>query len=407
MSLERCHEGECQVRTIVDSEVKSDLVKPSPAYRRNVWVAMGALLLFVVAYLSLTAAFAWTSYRLFHDSAADSKNEVLRIFGGVVSVFFALFLVKGLFFVKRGREGNLIEVQVGDEPALFDMLRELASDTGAPFPHRVFLSPEVNAAVFYDLSPINLIIPSRKNLVIGLGLVNSLSMSELKAVVAHEFGHFAQRSMAVGRWVYTSQQVAAAIIAKRDVFDNLLQWLSRTDIRIAWLGWVMRIIVWSLRAVLESFFSVVVLAERALSRQMELNADLVAVSVMGSDALVNALHKLEAADRAWDDAVDFFVSELHDERRIPDVYEVQTHFVEMMRGVLADKTMGERRKSRRGVAPRIVFSRRSSGSRHACGRPIRRTATARTTPSSATWRSISTIAVHGSCSTTLHLCAPR
>ena len=56
----------------------------------------------------------------------------------------------------------------------------------------------------------------------SLMLVNALTLSELKAVLAHEFGHFAQRSMALGNWVYIAQQIAAHIIARRDALDNFL-----------------------------------------------------------------------------------------------------------------------------------------------------------------------------------------
>ena len=85
---------------------------------------------------------------------------------------------------------------------------------------------QVNTGVFYDLSIANLLIPSRKNLEIGLGLVNVLTLGELKAVVAHEFGHFAQRTMAVGRWVYIAQQIAGHIVARRDALDTFLARLS-------------------------------------------------------------------------------------------------------------------------------------------------------------------------------------
>src|SRR5207244_1928026 len=125
-------------------------------------------------------------------------------------------------------------------------LHRLADELGAPRPYRVYLSPGVNACVFYDLSLLNLIIPSRKNLDIGLGLVNVLNIGELKAVLAYEFGHFAQRTMAVGRWVYISHQIATHIVAKRDAFDRFLAYLSRLDIRIAWIGWLFRLIVWAI-----------------------------------------------------------------------------------------------------------------------------------------------------------------
>ena len=40
-----------------------------------------------------------------------------------------------------------VEVTEAEQPYLFAFIRQLCQDTGAPFPHRVFLSPDVNAAV--------------------------------------------------------------------------------------------------------------------------------------------------------------------------------------------------------------------------------------------------------------------
>src|SRR5207245_1204659 len=93
--------------------------------------------------------------------------------------------------------------------------------------YKVYLSARVNAAVFYDLSLLNLLLPSRKNLEIGLGLVNVLTLGELRAVLAHEFGHFAQRSMAVGRWVYVAHQITAQPVARRDRALNFAQGETR------------------------------------------------------------------------------------------------------------------------------------------------------------------------------------
>ena len=129
--------------------------------------------------------------------------------------------------------------------------------------------------------------------------MNVLNLGEMKAVLAHEFGHFAQKSMLVGRWVYIANQIAVAIISRRDALDTFLSGLSRIDIRIAWIGWILSLIVWSIRSLVEIIFKVVVLSQRALSREMEFQADLVAVSVTGSDALIHALHKLQAADAGY------------------------------------------------------------------------------------------------------------
>ncbi|MBK6964785.1 MAG: hypothetical protein IPH20_12810 [Bacteroidales bacterium] len=54
-------------------------------------------------------------------------------------------------------------------------------------PKKVYLSSDVNAAVFYDSSFGVCFFPIKKNLQIGLGLVNTITETELKAILAHEF----------------------------------------------------------------------------------------------------------------------------------------------------------------------------------------------------------------------------
>ncbi len=181
----------------------------------------------------------------------------------------------------------------------------------------------------------------RKNLVIGLPLVNVLTLSELKAVLAHEFGHFAQRSMAVGSWVYIAQQVAMALVNRRDWLDELLSSISRIDLRLAWIGWVLKLVVWSVRSLLDSLLSLVVLAQRALSRQMEFQADLVAVALTGSDELIHALHKLRAADEAWDRTARFLAGQLRREQLPKDVFGVHTLVRSKLGQIKADAWWGE------------------------------------------------------------------
>ena len=322
------------------SVVPPDLSKPTSAYRRQTWLACLGLSSFVALYGFACYWCMRTTYHCFAGIGAGSDKAVVRLLAGVVAAILTVFLLRALFGVARALKPNAMEITASDEPALFAFIHRLADDTGAPRPHRVFLSPGVNAAVFYDLSILNLLFPSKKNLEIGLGLANALSLSEFKAVLAHEMGHFAQRSMAVGRWVYVSQQIASNLVARRDWFDRALDGLSTTDIRIAWLGWLSRLIVWSLRALLDSAFQVVVVAQRALSREMEFQADLVAVSVSGSDALVHALHRAGTADEAWDRALRVAVQELSQGRRIPDLFALQTRVSEHLVSVAADEHSG-------------------------------------------------------------------
>ncbi len=320
--------------------VPDDLTEPTDAYRLHAWIAMGGLLGFIALYFGLIAWFG-----------VATLTFVLRLFTGepdawvfglcaLLPGFLCLFLVKSLFFIKRSGNEDLIELSESDQPALFDFVHRIADDADAPRPHKVFIAPNVNAAVFYDLSLGNLLLPSRKNLLVGMGLLNVLTLDEFKAVLAHEFGHFAQETMAVGRWVYTSQQVAAHLVATRGVFDKILDVLGRFDLRIAWIAWLMKLVVWSIRAVLDTAFRGIILAERALSREMEFQADLVAVSLTGSDSLVHALHRLPAADDALDQAISLGLASMGENNSPPaDVFALQTHVIERLRAVLDDESI--------------------------------------------------------------------
>ena len=319
------------------SAVPAQLTAPSSAYRRHAWLAVAGLLVFAGAYFALMGWFGWTAFRMLRTLlSGEGGNALVNAIVGGCALFLAVFMAKGLFFLKRGKASKDLELKPADQPELFAFLHRLADEAGAPRPKRVYLSPRVNAGVFYDLSLVNLLFPSRKNLDIGLALVNVLNLTEFKAVLGHEFGHFAQRTMAVGRWVYIAHQVATQLVARRDALDSFLAGLSRTDFRVAWVGWTLSIIIWAIRSLVDTAFSVVTLSERALSREMEYQADLVAASLAGSDALVHALHRLGAADEAWDRTLGFASREFEAGRAVADLFAVQTRMIANLRRVTPD-----------------------------------------------------------------------
>ncbi|QGX41734.1 M48 family metallopeptidase [Permianibacter aggregans] len=324
----------------LSASVSADDLMLQQQYKRHAWLAVIGLGGFVLLYLMLSTWFAYTAWHSF-GLLGSHENWLFHLIVGGASGFLALFMIKALLFVKKGQMPDLIEVTAEQQPKLFAFLHDIADSAGAPRPHRVFLSPRVNAAVFYDLSLLNLIFPAKKNLEIGLALVNALNHSEMKAVLAHEFGHFAQKTMAIGRWIYIAQQIAAHIVERRDALDKFLRVISGIDLRIAWVGWILRLIVWSIRAVLESAFRLTMMAERALSREMEYQADLVAVSQTGSDAIVHALHRLQAADEAWERAQGFLFNELQEGRLTKDAFTIQSRVMERMAMILNNAQYGK------------------------------------------------------------------
>lgn len=284
------------------TNVPPQLTRPSLRYRLQALLVAGCLLFFVVVYVALIVAFAavgvWGWDIVAHateldDYTALSATLLITVAGflGCSCPLLALYFIKGLFKFPKGDDHKGLEINDTEHPRLFAFIRQICADTGAPPPAKIVLSPEVNAGVFYTPTFWNLFLPTRKNLHIGLGLVNCLNLSEFKAVLAHEFGHFSQRSMRLGGYVYSGNRIVGEIIFGRDWLDEALSAFNPVLNAIRWL--------------LGKLFRVINFADAGLSRQMEFQADLVAVSVSGSDAIIHGLLRTDFAqqclDHTWQD----------------------------------------------------------------------------------------------------------
>ncbi len=340
------------------AQVPPGLASPTTGYRTRVVVVLGSLFLFLVLYLGLVIGSAYFCYYSFAQLGKERPRPVAAkypqrsrasrndpwlwwVVSGLASGVLCIFLVKGLFKRQRMDQALLVEITEQEEPELFAFIRQLCRDTQAPFPHRVYLAPEVNAAVFYHNSFFSLFLPTPKNLLIGLGLVNELNLSEFKAVLAHEFGHFSQNSMKLGSYVYTANRIIGDIVFGRDWLDDVVAWVGRLDLRLAIFVWGFTGVLWGVRKTLQGLFQLINFANSALSRQMEFNADLVAVSVTGSDALVHSLARLDLASQAltltWQDLTTAGDHQLYTR----DLFFHQTRARAYLRSLSKDPKMGE------------------------------------------------------------------
>lgn len=273
-------------------------------YKLRVALVLAALLAFVAFYVGLLAAFGWLVVASITEIGwLRGRGVILNIALVITAAMLFLFLVKGLFHRRKFDDEHLVEITEETQPRLFAFLRRLASDAGATLPKKVYLSHDVNAAVMYPQSLLSLVWPVKKSLVLGLGLVNALDVAELKAVLAHEFGHFSQASMRLGRYVYVANGVVANLVLGRDKWDEALRGWQRMDLRISFPAWIIAGVVWCIRKILGVGWKGLNLAKLSLSRQMEFDADANAVRLAGSDAIVSGLWKSERAQLALGDAL--------------------------------------------------------------------------------------------------------
>ncbi|MEQ1504461.1 MAG: M48 family metallopeptidase, partial [Myxococcota bacterium] len=283
--------------------VPPDLTRPSAAYRRLTWVVAAAIVGTVGFYVALLGLLVTNLGLTWTLRGTDDPRFALGVVSAVFGVPVVAMLVVSLFDRRKAAsDPTELEISAADEPALHASIAEIADRVGAPRPRRVLLVPGVTAAVQYDTTLANLVRPLRKDLVIGLGLVEACTRDQLVAVLAHEFGHFSQSSLRLGVWVYVSTGIVERVSAT-GAGDRLLRGMAGIDGRLAILAALIQLVLNGVRAALGGLLWVVHLPARALSREQELHADKVAVSIAGSDALIEALARLAQADAAFDAAL--------------------------------------------------------------------------------------------------------
>lgn len=283
---------------------RKKLLNPGRSYQTKVVFVLFGVIAFWLLYFALVALGVWGFIWLLYLPMLHTSYGILLKIGSLATAgMFMLFLLKFLFKSWSWQDASLVEIKESEQPQLFAFLRQLSKEVGAPFPKKVFVNHEINAKVFYTNPMLSLFLPVRKNLHIGLGLVNSLNLTELKAVLAHEFGHFSQGSMRLGSYVYMANRIIYDMVYSRDKWDQWLEQWKASDIRLSFFAWALMPFVWLVRTIMVGMYRTLNLLQSSLSRQMEFHADRVAVSAAGSAAIVHALYKLDAASQAFGFAV--------------------------------------------------------------------------------------------------------
>ncbi len=240
-----------------------------------------------------------------------------------LGLLVSFFLIKFLFTKKKMDRSNLHEISSAEETELFEIINEIVDKVGTKRPKKTYLSMDVNAAVFYDSSFWSMIFPVRKNLIIGLGLVNATTKSELKAIIAHEFGHFSQKSMKVGSYVYNVNHVIYNMLYDNDSFQNLInRWSSASGIISFFVAIAIKIII-GIQFLLQKLYGIVNKSYMSLSREMEFHADEVAANVTGYEPLRDGLLRLSFADYSLNSTYQYYGSKVADSIVSENLFEDQ------------------------------------------------------------------------------------
>jgi heat shock protein HtpX len=215
------------------------------------------------------------------------------------------------------------ELKETSHPELFAMIRGVAKATGQKMPVHVYGVLEVNAFVAERGGIMG--IGSRRVMGIGLGLLNAFSVDEVRAVIAHEFGHFHGGDTRLGPWVYKTRAGMGRAVVN---LQNTMQSVSEIET----LGFVLAIIEAPFRWMALGYMRLA----SAVSRSQEFSADAVAARTVGTAPVLAGFGKLAGTAAALDAYLETEIGTLVEHGVLPPVLSGARQFVEAHREKLAE-----------------------------------------------------------------------
>jgi Zn-dependent protease with chaperone function len=309
------------------------ILKPSKAFTRQVYKSIGAIFLFILTYLILLlgATAIAGAFIALGVVIISGLSSFMGLIAGVAlmgsGLMLVFFTIKFLFKSTPADHSDMMEITPDEQPALFAFIKQLTDEAQAPFPKRIFISADVNAGVFYDSSFWSMFFPVKKNLKIGLGLVNCINLSEFKAIMAHEFGHFSQRSMKFGSYVYNLNKVIHNMLYENDGYGKLLNGFARIHSIFRLFAWINIQLVMGMQNILKKIYVVLNKTYMGLSREMEFHADAMAAYVSGSNHATSSLKRIEIGQLCYSGLLNYWNSQLAENKRSQNFYPQQLEMI--------------------------------------------------------------------------------
>jgi len=204
--------------------------------------------------------------------------------GALVGLLAGLAVVGGSYWfsdrLALGAAGA-VPVRPWELPEYYGIVRALCRDAGLPMP-RLYITPDAQPNAFATGRN-----PRHAAVAVTRGLLDVLDPRELRAVLAHELAHVANRDILI-------TSVAAALATGITFLANLASWLpliggSDDEAEPGPLGLLVAAVVAPIAAAL---------LQLALSRSREFDADRTGATLLGDGAaLATALAKIDAEAR--------------------------------------------------------------------------------------------------------------
>ena len=253
--------------------------RPPKSWPMVAWASVAALSV-IVSYL-ITLILGMTGF-LFGLLLLIAMLKALSFFGVILAVFTLMIGGTALWSLvprKIRFEVNGVLIELSRETRLRAEVEAIARSLNERMPDEVYLVPVANAAVLER--------GKKRIMLLGLPVLELLTVSQFRAILAHEFGHYYAGDTRMGPWVFRARINMAQVLTRLGRESVILSFLSRWAVvailRLAVLGGLS--LWWKLFNRLTQH----------ISRKQEYRCDELACYLAGSDSLEKGLCSVSQA----------------------------------------------------------------------------------------------------------------
>ena len=250
--------------------------------------------------LIVVVAVAAVIYLFFAVSNALTLRLAFII--GIAGLYTLYVIVRSVFTRLRQEEpGRPLEREAA--PALWRLTDEVAEKLETSAIQAIYITPGVEVAVTEQGSLWKKLNgKGRRCLILGLGVLNDMTQGQLKAVLAHEYGHFSAKDTAGGD---LANQVNVSVY-------NMAFGLARTGVA-SWFNpaWLF----------VNGFYRIFLRITRGASRLQEILADRQAAVAYGASQFIEGLRHIISQNIIFNARVNYEIEQsLHSHSRLHNLY---------------------------------------------------------------------------------------
>ena len=226
-------------------------------------------------FVMVALASLWFGYyviRYHNDHELPVQLTIISLAGGLL-----LWEMVKSFRFKTSLPKTFRPITEQEYPALFAIINEVTTSLNLSPIRKVYICPDATAAVFIQPQLRNILFEPNRNLVIGLGFLTQMDDDEIRAMLYHEFGHYVQEEMKNSISVYTIGQFSKSFISIKEL-KKQGTWETQMKLQLLLFTYFA---IWICNRINKAYSQ--------LAKQMEYDADDVAIKYVGASTLQRAL----------------------------------------------------------------------------------------------------------------------